>query len=178
MENLEDIVNSSQGKEIFFKKGSIVQGAGVKANYAYIIKKGLLRSYTIDEKGKEHIFMFAPEGWVISDVESHANETTTVLHIDALENTEALMFNKDSIDTSKLPLDSVLNEFSRLLKSFGVLQRRVIMLMSAPAMLRYEHFLETYPQIVNRIPQRMIASYLGITPEALSKIRGDMTRKK
>ncbi|MCB0509281.1 MAG: Crp/Fnr family transcriptional regulator, partial [Bacteroidetes bacterium] len=59
-----------------------------------------------------------------------------------------------------------------------VLQRRIIMLMSASAKERYEHFLETYPELPNRLPQRLIASYLGITPEALSKIRGEMLREK
>lgn len=177
-ENLENIINSSDSKVIRFNKRDIVQRAGEKANKSYIVKKGLLRSYTIDEKGKEHIFMFAPEGWVISDIESYANDEKAVLHIDALEDTEAIAFNKDSIDTSKLPMDTVLKEFFRLLKRVSVLQRRVIMLMSAPAKSRYEHFLETYPQIINRVPQRMIASYLGITPEALSKLRGDIARGK
>ncbi|PSR08523.1 MAG: Crp/Fnr family transcriptional regulator [Candidatus Arcticimaribacter sp.] len=161
-----------------FNKRDIVQRAGEKAMKSYIVKKGLLRSYTIDEKGKEHIFMFAPEGWIISDIESYANDAKAVLHIDALEDTEVIAFNKDSIDTSKLPVDAVLEEFFRLLKRVSVLQRRVIMLMSAPAKLRYEHFLETYPQITNRVPQRMIASYLGITPEALSKLRGEIARQK
>jgi len=62
----------------------------------------------------------------------------------------------------------------KLFKRVGVLQKRVIMLMSATARQRYEHFLETYPQLVNRIPLKLIASYLGITPEALSNIRSKM----
>lgn len=177
-ENLENIINSSDSKVICFKKRDIVQQAGERAKKSYIVKKGLLRSYTIDEKGKEHIFMFAPEGWVISDIESYANDAKAVLFIDALEDTETIVFNKDSVDTSKLPMDMVLKEFFRLLKRVSVLQRRVIMLMSAPAKVRYAHFLETYPQITNRVPQRMIASYLGITPEALSKLRGEIARKK
>ena len=65
-----------------------------------------------------------------------------------------------------------------LSRRFAVLQRRVILLMSASAKERYELFLETYPKIPNRVPQRMIASYLGITPQALSTIRGDIIRKK
>lgn len=178
MEKLEDILKNSKTKVIHFNKRDIVQRAGEKTKKSYIINKGLLRSYTIDEKGKEHIFMFAPEGSIISDIESYANNANAELHIDALEDTEAIAFDKDQIDTSNLSIELFLNEFERLLKRVGVIQRRVIMLMSFSAKQRYEHFLETYPQIVNRVPQLMIASYLGITPEALSKIRGDMARKK
>jgi CRP-like cAMP-binding protein len=67
---------------------------------------------------------------------------------------------------------------SRLMKRISVLQRRVIMLMSATALQRYNDFLEMYPNIVQRVPQKMIASYLGITPEALSKIRGQLAKPK
>ena len=65
----------------------------------------------------------------------------------------------------------------KLLNRMVALQNRIIMLMSASAIKRYEHFVETYPDIVQRVPQRMIASYLGLTPEALSKVKGDRKRK-
>ena len=64
-------------------------------------------------------------------------------------------------------------DVDKLIKRVTVLQKRVIMLMSSKAIERYDAFLETYPDIVQRVPQRMIASYLGITPEALSKLKGD-----
>lgn len=161
-----------------FTKGTIVQRQGDIASHMFFVKQGLLRSYTIDQKGKEHIFMFAPEGWMMSDVESHANDAPAELFIDALEDTEVAMIKRSLLRELELPPDAVLEEVYRLLKRVGVLQRRVIMLMSSPAIERYTHFTETYPQIINRVPQRMIASYLGVTPETLSALRSNLVRGK
>ncbi len=149
----------------------MIQRQGETASYAYFVKKGLLRSFTIDEKGKEHIFMFAPEGWMISDIESHAYDSPAELFIEALEDSEVEVINRALIKELKLSHEALLEETGRLLRRVGVLQRRVIMLMSSPAIDRYEHFVQTYPQMIHRVPQRMIASYLGITPETLSALR-------
>lgn len=154
-----------------FKKGAIIQVQGDPATYAYYVKSGMLRSYTIDDKGKEHVFMFAPEGWVITDVYAHYNQSNSDLFIDALEDTEVIAFNGGERNTFDRLHELTELEVSKLIKRIGVLQQRIIMLMSATALERYEHFLKTYPDISHRVPQRMIASYLGITPEALSKIR-------
>lgn len=108
--------------------------------------------------------MFAPEGWIAGgNVPPHL---PSELFIDALEDTDVIIMEKgkDKPDVNKL--------FNRLY----VLQKRIIMLMSTSAIKHYEHFIETYPNITQRIPQRMIASYLGITPEALSKLKAE--RKK
>lgn len=149
------------------KKGEIIQRKGDVASLAYIVKSGLLRSYTIDEKGKEHIFMFAPEGWIISDAEMPGNKAE--LFIDALEDSEVEVREKN---LEKYDVNPML-----LMKRIAVLQNRVIMLMSASALERYQHFIETYPDIIQRVPQRMIASYLGITPEALSSQKSKLFQK-
>ena len=141
------------------KKGQILQEEGELDTKAYIVQVGLLRSYAIDEKGKEHIFMFAPEGWIIGD--GAPPDEPGQLFKDALEDSEVVVLKK------RLEQPNV----GKLLKRLFVLQKRIIMLMSKPAILRYEHFIETYPGIPQRIPQKMIASYLGITPEALSKVK-------
>ena len=148
------------------KKGTILQRAGELKTKIYHVKEGLLRSYTIDAKGKEHIFMFAPEGWIVADTNS-AYEPCD-LFIDVLENSKVVVFEKD--------LEKYPPEVTGLVRRIQVLQKRVIMLMSATALERYEHFVETYPQILQRVPQRMIASYLGITPEALSKVKNEHLR--
>lgn len=126
----------------------------------FYVESGLLRSYSIDQKGKEHIFTFAPEGWIMAD--NVFPDMPGQLYIDALEDTIVIQRDK-SVDTDP--------EVLKLLKRVGVLQERIILLMSATALERYNHFLKTYPDIVQRVPQRMIASYLGITPEALSKVK-------
>ena len=144
-------------KTIQVKKGQFLQRKGDTITYVYVVKSGLLKSYSIDEKGKEHIFMFAPEGWIVADAIESGHPSQ--LFIQALENSIVVQRKKDS---------STEGSNEKLINRLRTLQQRIIMLMSATAIERYEHFLETYPDIVQRVPQRMIASYLGITPEALS----------
>lgn len=155
-------------KEITVKKGQIIQAKGDLNSKVYSVKSGLLRSYSIDKRGREHIYMFAPEGWTIAD--GAPPEEPCELFIDALESSTLIINEKD-------PEAKVINR-KKAVKRLWVLQQRIVMLMSAPAIERYEHFIETYPNIVQRVPQRMIASYLGITPEALSKVKGDKKRRK
>lgn len=154
-------------EKITVKKGRVLQTAGELNTKVYIVKSGLLRSYFIDDKGKEHIYMFAPEGWILAD--SIPKNEPSELFIDVLEDAEVMVVEKEL---------EVEGDTSKLIKRLGVLQKRIIMLMSATAIERYEHFIATYPDIVQRVPQRMIASYLGITPEALSKVKGERRRKK
>lgn len=161
--------------KIHLKKGDTLQHKGDLYLKAYYVKSGLLRSYSLDSKGKEHIFMFAPAGWVIGDTDSQVREEPAELFIDCLEDAEVEVMDPKLLEEAGL--DGLkLGGQERLLRRVGVLQKRVIMLMSASAMERYQDFLETYPSIVERVPQRMIASYLGITPEALSKIKSEWLR--
>ncbi len=153
-------------------KGQILLNRGDVATKTYFVRKGLLRSYTIDEKGKEHIFMFAPEDWIMTDMVSQIYNIPSDLYIDALEETEIEFLDENTFEKMNT------TEVERLMKRAAVLQKRVLLLMSATAKERYEDFIKTYPNIVQRVPQKMIASYLGITPEALSKIRGEITRNK
>jgi CRP-like cAMP-binding protein len=161
------------------KKGDLLQSPGALNPGGFFVRKGLLRCYVLDEKGKEHIYMFAPAGWAIGDVEAQAFEKPSSFYVDALEDSEIIvaiegMHNNyfESLSNEAFP-----GEMMRLMRRVGVLQRRVIMLMRATAKERYDAFLKTYPDIVQRVPQKMIASYLGITPEALSKIRKEMVSK-
>jgi CRP-like cAMP-binding protein len=157
------------------KKGEMIQPVNSPIRNGYFVKKGLLRSYTVDSRGKEHIFMFAPEGWIIGDIEAQTRNTPTLLNIDALEDSELEVLSEKVFFDVKENFPEVLSmNVDKLTKRIGVLQRRVIMLMSATARERYEEFLRIYPNIVQRVPQKMIASYLGITPEALSKIRREI----
>ncbi|MEZ7941705.1 MAG: Crp/Fnr family transcriptional regulator [Flavobacteriales bacterium] len=154
-------------KKISVKKGEILQRKGELNSKVYKVRSGLLRSYSLDEQGKEHIFLFAPEDWIIAD--SSAKDVPSELYIDALEDTECDVINR----YENLALDPL-----KLMKRMAVLQNRVTMLMSASAIDRYDHFLRTYPKIVQRVSQKMIASYLGITPEALSRVKKESHRKR
>jgi CRP-like cAMP-binding protein len=125
------------------------------------VTSGLLRSYTIDKNGKEHIFMFAPEGWVIAD--SNPPDIACDLFIDALEDSTVSALDKKS--------EQIHHDDAKLIKRISTLQKRIIMLLSSSAIERYDYFLETYPNITQRVPQKMIASFIGITPQALSTLR-------
>jgi CRP-like cAMP-binding protein len=168
MENINDILSlDSKAVTKQVKKGEILQREGELSTFVFYVKKGLLRSYAIDHKGKEHVFMFGSEGWIVAD--NVAQDEKGELFIDALEDSIVIPISKS---------DPPKSDIQKLLKRIRVLQKRIIMLMSAPAIDRYNHFLEIYPEIVQRVPQKMIASYLGITPQALSTLRGEIARKK
>lgn len=147
-------------KKIYVPKGQILQRKGDLNSKLYQVESGLLRSYAISDKGKEHIYMFAPEDWIIAD--SVAPDEPCDLYIDAIE---------PSVVWQEEKKQHLEHDVPKLIKRINVLQNRVILLMCASALERYEDFLATYPEIVQRVPQKMIASYLGITPEALSTVR-------
>jgi CRP-like cAMP-binding protein len=164
-------LNNHQKKDVAamkVKKGQILQYAGELNTKVYGVEAGLLRSYTIDQKGKEHIFAFANEGWTIADLCEVTDPCE--LFIDALEDSTVTVIEKEE-RKRQVDINTVVNRVF-------VLQKRVIMLMSATAIERYEHFVKIYPNIVQRVPQKMIASYLGITPEALSRVKKEQTKAK
>jgi CRP-like cAMP-binding protein len=153
-------------------KGKILQRAGDKSVKAFYVKKGLLRSYVVDGKGKEHIYLFAPEGWLVTDVELMSSQNGATLIIEALEESEVEVLSERVFrELDKLPVPLLKSEVLILINRINALQRRVLQLMLESAEERYHAFLKTYPDIVQRVPQKMIASYLGITPQALSSIR-------
>ncbi len=148
-------------KQITVKKGEFLQRKGDLNSKVFHVESGLLRSYSIDAKGREHIHMFAPEGWIV--VDNVMPDEPCELFIDALEDSVICKVEKDeafqTVSTMKL--------IRRMLS----MQRRITMLLSASALERYNMFLKNYPGIVLRVPQKMIASYLGMTPEALSTVK-------
>ncbi|WP_194976357.1 Crp/Fnr family transcriptional regulator [Aquiflexum lacus] len=172
MEELKHILeNDPSVKTTNFKKGDILLQPGGSSAHRFFVKKGILRSFILDSKGKEHIFSFASEGWIIGDVESLEFDRPGELFIDCIEDAEVIIFDKEIFSFVNLSKEDFINYTHLLYRRMGILQRRVMMLLSAPAVDRYAYFLKTYPELPNRIPQRMIAAFLGITPQALSTIR-------
>ncbi len=176
--NIKDLWLKEGAKAEKVRRGTILAHAGRPFNRAFYVISGILRSYTIDENGKEHVFMFAPEGWIVSDIAAHVFKEDSHLFIDALEETEVLSLEISKIETLNLRNIEVNEQHKALLRRCGVLQKRIIMLMSMNASQRYLQFLETYPNISNRISQKHIASYLGTTAETLSYVKGKMKREK
>lgn len=153
--------------EIKVKRGEILQRSGELNTKIYHVKSGLLRSYSIDKNGKENIFMFAPEGWVIADTTSP--ESPSTLFIDVLEDSIVTVLPKN--------LEREKQNIASLTRRLNALQNRILMLISTNAIERYEQFVKAYPNIVQRVPQRMIASYLGVTPETLSAAKSKHLKK-
>ena len=178
VQNLIEHFFTDSDKIKTFAKGEMLQRAGEPTSKAFLIKKGLVRSYTIDEKGKEHIFLFGSEGWLVSDIEAQAFNGPTVLFIEAIEHTEVVVLEAADFKPAEREPSEQATMIAALVKRIGVMQRRILSLMSDSARERYEAFLQLYPELPNRVPQKMIASYLGITPEALSTIRNKIAKGK
>ncbi|WP_231458772.1 MULTISPECIES: Crp/Fnr family transcriptional regulator [unclassified Pedobacter] len=160
-----------------FDKNEIIQYTGDITKYGFFVCKGLLRAYSIDSKGKEHILQFAPENWLMSDRNSMNNEPS-VFFIDAIEHTEVVIMPYDFMEQAAIKVPCLQPMHNRLLNnSIRFMQKRINMLLSATAEERYLDFIKLYPNLTLRVPQWMIASYLGITPESLSRVRKELANK-
>ncbi|HVU54279.1 MAG TPA: Crp/Fnr family transcriptional regulator [Puia sp.] len=161
------------------RKKQFLQQEGDVSRYQFFVNNGLLRSYTIDEKGVEHILQFALEGWWTADLYSFFTEEPSLFNIEALEDSELLLITRPSWETllEKLP---VLERYFRILiqNSLIATQRRLMESLSETAEKKYLKFMKMYPESIQRVPQHMIASYLGITRETLSRLRRDIASGK
>lgn len=161
-----------------FRKKERILSEGEICRESIFVQKGLLRSYSIDQQGKEHIIQFAPENWLISDRSSIYFNEGAMFFIDAIEDTEGIMlphhFFREAVE--KYPSLAEFNE-QLLQKHIRSLQFRINQLLGATAEERYLSFIELYPDLLLRVPQWMIASYLGITPESLSRVRKELAKR-
>jgi CRP-like cAMP-binding protein len=160
-------------------KGDILLSSGDIARVGYKVESGCLRSYVIDNTGKEHILQFAPEGWIISDLDSFTNEKPSEVFIDAVEASEvSILFGSDFKDFQSLDKEALIEISIKSRNNMIATNKRIIGLLSATAEERYVEFTQTYPTLVKRIPLKLIASYIGITPEYLSDLRRKIAKRK
>lgn len=146
--------------------------------YTFFVETGLLRQYSIDNKGKEHTITFAPESWFVSDRESIYFNQPSAYFIQALEDSEVALVDERFIQLISEKIPSFITFNNKLLHNhIRRLQNRINMLLSATAEERYLEFINMYPDILLRVPQTMVASYLGITPESLSRVRKELSRE-
>lgn len=149
---------------------------GDVCKYTAFIEKGALRSYSLDEKGNEHVVQFALEGWWIGDQYSVLTGEPSVYNIDAIEDSEVLLISNVSSEAMLEKVPAMEKYFRILLQNNMIaMQRRLVASLSMTAEEKYTRMLNAYPDIIQRVPQHMIASYLGITPETLSRIRKQMS---
>jgi CRP-like cAMP-binding protein len=150
----------------------------VSRSIAFVVK-GCLRCYSVDDKGEEHIVQFAIEDWWISEPYSALTGEPSGYNIDALEDSELLLLERSAQERLLTEIPKFERLFRLLLENrFVANQRRITATLSTSAEERYLSFLKTYPAIAQRVPQSQIASYLGITPQSLSRIRKELSDKK
>ena len=146
--------------------------------YFGFIVKGAMRQYSIDDKGREHIIRLSIENWWVGDRESFIMLTPSAYNIDAWEETELLAATRADFLDQLNPIPAI-NEMSRMLDenyAFAT-QKRLNAAISLSAEKRYSQLAESYPEFLQRFPQHIIASYLGISAESLSRIRHQSTKK-
>ncbi|WCT12955.1 Crp/Fnr family transcriptional regulator [Mucilaginibacter jinjuensis] len=154
-----------------FRKHQYVLQAGNPAPNDHFVVKGLLKSFYLDETGKTHILQFAMEDWWISDPQAYHNALTATLNIDCLEDTQVYIISLDNRE--KLCAESRKMEYffrKKTQAGYIALQKRIQSLMTLSAKERYDQFIQLYPQLSQRLPKSLIASYLGISRETLSRM--------
>lgn len=164
------LVKKLKKRQFFLQEGDVCK-------YAGFITKGCLKTYTIDKNGDEHVFQIAIEGWWVSDMYSHLTGEPATFTIEALEECELLILDLEARETIFKQIPNY-ERFHRILleRNYLATQRRVNSMLSSSAEERYLAFINKYPQIVQRVPQLVIASYLGIAPESLSRIRKHLSK--
>lgn len=160
------------------KKEMLLQEGQTACDVAFVLS-GCIRSYSIDQNGFEHILQFAPSGWWITDMYSFISQRKAYLNIEVINSGEVALLSR--VDQLRL-FDEVpaLERYFRIITENGLVSSRQRLMdnLSLTARQRYEQFCETYPSLVNDIPQKLIASYIGVTPEFLSKMRSEWLREK
>lgn len=159
------------------RRGFLLQQGDVCRHFTFVVS-GCFRMYAVDQGGKEHNLQFAAEQDWIVDLSSFYSEKPSGVYIEAMEASTVLQVKHDDL----LSLYTNYHKFDRnfriiIERKYITLQNRVLHNISAPAEERYRYFLEQHPSLSLRLPNTQIASYLGITPEFLSKIRKDLAHK-
>lgn len=159
-------------------KGAYLLKEGEVCRHSFFVAEGLLRGYTVDGAGKEHIIQFAPEDWFITDRSSVYFGAPSDFFIDAIEASSVVVLDQSFWDRASGASASFRKFNDKLLHNhIRHLQKRVSLLIGASAEQHYLYFIELYPDLMLRVPQWMIASYLGITPESLSRVRKDLASR-
>lgn len=159
-------------KQYFLQEGEV-------CTYTAFVESGLMRSYTVDSKGNDHILQFAFEGWWLTDLYSFLTNEPSLYNMDALEESQLLLITKPAWDTLLTNVPSLERYFRILIQNnLIVTQRRLMGELSETAEEKYLRLIKTFPQCIQRVPQHMIASYLGITRETLSRVRSQLSSRK
>jgi len=162
-----------------YKRKQFILEEGEICKYSTFVTKGCLRGFTVDQNGFEHVLNFAPVGWWIADMYSLLTQKPGILNIEALEVTEVLLLSKSRQE--KLYLD--IPQFERFFRiitenSLVSYQQRLIDNLSLTAEERYNNFCKRYPTLINTLPKKQIAAYIGVTPEFFSRMQSHILKGK
>jgi len=162
-----------------YKRKQFILEEGEICKYSTFVTKGCLRGFTVDQNGFEHVLNFAPVGWWIADMYSLLTQKPGILNIETLEETEVLLLSKSRQE--KLYLD--IPQFERFFRiitenSLVSYQQRLIDNLSLTAEERYNNFCRRYPTLINTLPKKQIAAYIGVTPEFFSRMQSHMLKGK
>lgn len=179
--HLEEKINlSADDKEIIkscfipktLKKRKLLLQEGNVCKYMAFVAHGLLKAYNIDEKGNEHVNQFTPEGWWTSDMNSFFNRQPANYNIDALEDSVVLLITIEDFENLTLRIPNM-DRYFRLLfqNSLITKERRLVNSHMLTAEEKYKHLIENSPNLINRVPQNLLASYLGLSPATTSRLK-------
>jgi len=171
----------SNNKIKLIEKGTILLRQGEICNFGCKVIEGCLKSYFIDKTGKEHIIQFAPEDWIITDMNSLLNRVPSNIFIEAIEDSRVYWIHNDTkglLDIwEQFSKEELIEQVQLFTKNIIAGNNRTRMLLSSTGKERYLDFIRTYPTLLQRIPLKLIASYIGVTPEYLSEIRKKLADK-
>lgn len=158
-------------KHVKKRKHQYLVQEGEIVNKEYWVIKGCVKSYFFDKNGKEHILMFGMENWWITDYESFVKRTPSNIFIDCIEDSELMFITYEDRDKLTAQMHKMERFWAKKSKYGRIaLQNRILSLLKNTAKERYELLLEKYPQLFQRIPKKLIASYLGVSRETLSRL--------
>ena len=161
-----------------YKAKTIILNAGEVCKHSYFVNSGLLRSFTINDNIVEHVLSFACEGWWIGDMYSLLSQKPGNLFIEVLEDADVVLLSKENQEQLYFEIPK-LERFFRILTENSLVahQERLMDNLSLTAEERFDKFCKRYPTIIQRVPQKQIASYIGVTPEFFSKMKSKMLKK-
>ena len=161
-----------------YKAKTIILNAGQVCKEGYFVNSGLLRSFNINDNIVEHVMSFACEGWWISDMYSLLSQKPGNLFIEVLENAEVVILSKENQEQLYHEIPK-LERFFRILTENSLVanQERLMDNLSLTAEERFEKFCRKYPTLIQKVSQKQIASYIGVTPEFFSKMKSKLLKK-
>jgi CRP-like cAMP-binding protein len=161
-----------------YKAKTIILNAGEICKHSYFINSGVLRSFNINDNIVEHVLSFACSGWWIGDMYSLLSQKPGNLFIEVLEDVEVVLLSKEHQELLYLEIPK-LERFFRILTENSLVanQERLMDNLSLNAEERFEKFCKKYPTLIQKVPQKQIASYIGVTPEFFSKMKSRILRK-